>query len=138
MKPFFTLFLNIYSARQKIGPWKIGPWKIFPYPSPNPGEGGIYWLFHSYYTSIQCKKYGSDDKQEAAINSRFVGLKKGVPWNKSITGAMSAFQTLQLLESDSIAGIVLLCCSVNHFGLRIYCGGKNFWFITQFHRKKTL
>ena len=126
MKPFFTLFLNIYSARQKIGPWKIAPGRFTPTLALIQGEVGFIGYFIRTTHQFNARSMGRTDKQEAAIDSRFVGLKKGVPWSKSITGAMSAFQKLQLLESDSITGIVLLCCSVNHFGLRIYCGGKNF------------
>ena len=37
--------------------------------------------------------------------------------------SMSASWNLQLLESDWITRLVLLCCSVYPFGLWIYCGG---------------
>ena len=42
--------------------------------------------------------------------------------NKHISGAMSASRDLQLLESDWITWLVLLCCSVYPFGLWIYSG----------------
>ena len=43
---------------------------------------------------------GRPDKRKAARDSQFVRKKKRIPWNKPITGAMSASRKLQLFESD--------------------------------------
>ena len=46
-------------------------------------------------------------------------VKKQIPWNKPIMGAMSASQNLQLLESDSVTRLVLFCSSTYPFRLWI-------------------
>ena len=43
---------------------------------------------------------GRPDKRKAARDSQFVRKKKRIPWNKPITGAMSASRKLQFFESD--------------------------------------
>ena len=62
------------------------------------------------------------DKRKAASLTTICWVKKSIPWNKRNTGVMSTSWKLQLLESDSIIGLVLLCCLVYPFELWVYCG----------------
>ena len=80
------------------------------------------WLFHSYHTyQLNSQSMGPPDERKAGRTHNLL-VKKQIPWNKSIMGAMSASQNLQLLESDSVTRLVLFCSSTYPFRLWIYCG----------------
>ena len=70
LKPFFKLFLNIYI----------------------PALVTSFLLYINLIYKVWV--YLINERQQ--IDSRFQGLKKGIPWNKHIAGSMSASRKLQL------------------------------------------
>ena len=60
----------------------------------------ISFVLH-YTHQLNSQSLGGPDKPKAT-RLRFCWVKKQIPWNKPIKGAMSASQKLLLLESDSI------------------------------------
>ena len=75
LKPFFKLFLNIYT-----------------------GLGYLICLKFQFNSQSMGRP---EDKRKAA-RAPVCWVKKRIPGNKPIAGAMSASQKLQLLESDSV------------------------------------
>ena len=82
-----------------------------------------YFILITYQFNLQSMGRPDNERQQKTLG--FLAKISESHWTNLSRGAMTASRKLQLLESDWITWLVLLCCSVYAFGLWIYCGSIN-------------